>query len=150
MPTIDERFDAKTRRNELTGCLEWTGAHSTGTSRYGQFTAEGRRQVGAHRWAWERANRRKIPKGMVVRHMCDNPSCVEPLHLLLGTYRDNTHDMMSRRRDRRPLKLTDEQVAIIRDRHVGGIGGNTKALAAEFGVTVAWVCEIAAGRVRVS
>ncbi|UGO47583.1 HNH endonuclease [Morganella phage vB_MmoP_Lilpapawes] len=37
-----------------------------------------------------------IPAGMVVRHTCDNKRCVNPNHLLLGTRKENTHDMLER------------------------------------------------------
>jgi hypothetical protein len=40
-----------------------------------------------------------IPKGMVIRHTCDNPPCCNPLHLEIGTHRDNVHDRMKRGRD---------------------------------------------------
>lgn len=39
-----------------------------------------------------------IPQGLVVRHTCDNPRCVEPAHLLVGTYRDNNMDKFERGR----------------------------------------------------
>ena len=57
-----------------------------------------------------------IPKGMIVRHSCDNKSCINPEHLIMGTKKDNTQDMMNRNResnwkDRKGhrSKLTDDQ-----------------------------------------
>ena len=55
------------------------------------------RKMRAHRWAWEQVNG-PIPEGMIVRHICDQPDCINERHLLLGTQRDNIHDMLARRR----------------------------------------------------
>ena len=52
----------------------------------------------AHRVAWEAHNAEPIPEGMIVRHTCDNPACINPEHLVLGTPKDNTHDMLERGR----------------------------------------------------
>lgn len=52
-------------------------------------------------------------RGKVIRHTCDNPRCINPLHLLAGTQADNMRDLAVRRRNGF-LKLTEEQVAEIR------------------------------------
>ena len=51
-----------------------------------------------HRVAWEAHNAEPIPEGMIVRHTCDNPACINPEHLVLGTHKDNTADMINRGR----------------------------------------------------
>ena len=51
-----------------------------------------------HRVAWEAFNAEPIPQGMLVRHTCDNPACINPEHLILGTHQDNSDDMLERRR----------------------------------------------------
>jgi hypothetical protein len=53
--------------------------------------------VRAHRAAWILANG-PVPEGLIVRHKCDNPLCVNVGHLELGTFKDNTNDMISRGR----------------------------------------------------
>ena len=50
-----------------------------------------------HQLSYE-AHFKKIPHGMVIRHKCDNPSCFNPDHLILGTKKDNTKDMIKRGR----------------------------------------------------
>lgn len=75
-------------------------------------TDEGK--VGAHVIVWKHHNG-DLPSGHEIRHTCDNPPCVNPNHLLSGTRKDNVRDMHSRGRANPKRKLTDEQVAEIRD-----------------------------------
>lgn len=78
------------------GCWWWCGAiSSTG---HGRATIVGRRQVGSHVLAWVAAHRRLVPAGLVVRHLCDEPSCVRPEHLDIGTQLENIDDRVSRGR----------------------------------------------------
>lgn len=74
----------------------------------GEGYGQGHLQVGpgkyygmlAHRIAFERAWSIKLKPGQVVRHTCDNPGCVNPLHLQLGTPGDNNRDTSVRGRHR--------------------------------------------------
>ena len=85
-------FEAKYQVNESTGCWEWTASFARGG--YGQFftsVKDGREWYRAHRFSYI-AHKGEIPGGMVVMHGCDNPRCVNPDHLRLGTQADNIKD----------------------------------------------------------
>lgn len=103
-------------RSEARGdCVVWTGFCVRGG--YGQTWRNGRK-VYAHRAMWE-AFHGPVPEGFEVCHTCDNPPCVEIVHLFLGTQQDNLDDMVAKRRSRRGtrhhnVKLTPEQVEAIR------------------------------------
>lgn len=87
-------FWTKVRRTD--GCWEWTGQkHMRG---YGLQAVHHVKRY-THRISWELTNG-PIPAGMVVMHRCDNPPCVRPDHLVLGTKRDNTQDMLRKGRGR--------------------------------------------------
>lgn len=78
------------------GCWVWT-ASLNGTG-YGQFSIHNK-PVRAHRYAYELLNG-PIPAGKRVCHTCDNPPCVRPDHLFIGTAKDNTLDMIRKGRNR--------------------------------------------------
>jgi hypothetical protein len=97
------------------------------------------KKIYAHRAAWMLTHG-PIPDGLFVCHACDNPPCVRPDHLFLGTTADNNRDRMRKGRNREPavgeahpmVKLSEAQVREIRARYQKGIG---KRLAAEYGIT---------------
>ena len=88
------------------GCWEWEGARS-----YGQTMFEGRLQR-AHRIMWILLHG-PVSTEQFVCHHCDNPPCVNPDHLFLGTIRDNLQDMHRKARGG-TCKLSNEQVVEIR------------------------------------
>lgn len=111
-----DRFWKKVDTAGAGGCWMWTAGYSG--DGYGAFTLfNPKRQVSAHRYSYM-LTRGPIPAGMHVRHDCDNPKCVNPEHLLLGTHEDNMRDKSQRKRihgERNPrTKLTWEDVRMIR------------------------------------
>lgn len=102
-PRTEDRFWSKVSygpsASSMIGqeCWPWTGAASD--EGYGRFLLNGRNggYVMAHRYAWEQANG-PIPDGLFVLHRCDNPRCVNPWHLFLGTKGDNNRDRAAKGR----------------------------------------------------
>lgn len=89
------RFWAKVQEAP-SGCWNWTGSTS-GRFGYGHIRTSKRNTENCHRISWMMANG-DIPDGFCVLHRCDNPSCVNPAHLFLGTYLDNNRDMAAKGR----------------------------------------------------
>jgi hypothetical protein len=111
-------------------CRIWGGAR-TGSG-YGSVGRHG----GAHRLAFESAYG-PIPRGLQVCHRCDNPLCVEPSHLFLGTQAANMRDAQEKRRchpgeEDGMAKLTWDKVREIRRR--GAAGEPRRPLAEEYGI----------------
>lgn len=111
-----ERFWKKVKKGSPDECWEWTGAKAFG---YGIMSTK-------HNHAPAKANRVSwflhfgtIPEGMVIRHKCDNPTCVNPNHLEIGTQKDNVRDTVTRGR-LNPLSLLN-----LRPGHKGCYGAGT-------------------------
>lgn len=94
MPSkVLKRFWRKVNKQE--SCWLWTG---TSLSKgYGLVRNECGKNQGSHRFSW-RIHFGEIPDGLSVLHKCDNPLCVNPDHLFLGTQQENLRDMVNKNR----------------------------------------------------
>lgn len=97
-PSDIERFWSKVDTSSLSGCWPWLA--SLTTSGYASFSVRGR-MTSASRFVY-RAVVGPIPDGMLVCHRCDNPPCVRPDHLFIGTQVDNMRDMQAKGRQHYP------------------------------------------------
>lgn len=150
--TLSERFHAIgwTETNE--GCWEWNGARTPGG--YGMISSGkgsgGYRPLVASRVAWQLEY--GDPGEHVICHACDNPPCVNPAHLFIGTKADNNRDMANKKRtrngERRPqAKISDADVKAIRKRYTDG-GISQAKLAREYGVTQSAISLIVSSKRR--
>lgn len=118
-----ERFWAKVdkksapiKNKRLGRCWLWIGAKDR--NGYGVVRIGGK-NYSAHRLSWEWANNQKIPDGMVLIHLCDEPSCVKPSHLTIGTQINNIEDRVKKNRSARgqqngKARLTEKDVKLIK------------------------------------
>lgn len=146
---VEALFWAKVNR---TGdCWLWTaGVWNSG---YGQFSVRAgkgqRRVVGAHVYSYELANG-PVPAGLEIMHSCDNPLCVRPDHLSVGTHTENVRDASAKGRLRvsRPNrhKLTATQVHEIRS--LVAAGQLRVRVAEHFGISKMYVTKIMQGVAR--
>lgn len=131
--SVKERFFKKIMKTE--SCWEWTGNRTV--AGYGTLSVR-KVQNYAHRLSWEFLNG-KIPEKMCICHTCDNPGCVNPEHLFLGTKKDNSDDMVSKKRNKfgslcAASKLNEYQATEVR--RLYSLGGFTyKYLSKRFGVS---------------
>lgn len=126
MPSIEERFWSRVDKGEIGvggfNCWLWTGDKDQ--HGYGRISRGDGKKMKAHRLSWEIDRGIKAGK-MFIRHTCDNPSCVNPAHLLRGNHKDNMNDMKKRGRSmtgtKNPLsKLSREQVEEMRELYAMG------------------------------
>lgn len=135
------------RVHKTGGCWEWTGYRQKGRG-YGFLSFNGEK-FRAHRVSWELHNG-PIPDGLHILHRCDNPPCVNPEHLFLGTHVDNMTDMVAKGRARGvpghhhgarfPIEVVREV------RVLAAVGGLTQSqIGRRFGVSQMQVCNIIRG-----
>jgi len=135
------RFWAKVARGAPNDCWLWQGStFGSPKHQYGQFVLSDRglsRGVGAHVVSFRLASGQWPAKGLEVMHSCDNPPCVNPAHLSVGTHTDNIQDAARKGRYHVPRpgrqKLSTEQIEAIRARvHAGEL---QCVVAASYGVS---------------
>lgn len=137
-----ERLLSKIERIPFSGCWIWMG--DSIVKGYGLLSVNGKCEY-AHRASFS-FHKGPIPEGMLVRHTCDIPLCVNPDHLVLGTKQDNANDMKSRGRSRNGeknvnAKLNAALVEEIRSIHIKGhpeFGATALAARFDIGTTAAW------------
>lgn len=128
------------------GCWIWTGSYNNGG--YGRTKYKQQADL-AHRLFYE-LYVGPIPYGLLIRHRCDNRQCVNPYHLLPGTYQDNVNDMVERARQAKgeavsTNKLTEQEAKEIIDLLTHGIFTHKK-IANLYNVHKSAIHHIAGGR----
>jgi hypothetical protein len=150
--TALEKWNKRFMPEPNSGCHLWMGYLNANGYGETNFKGHSTNSTLAHRIAWELFVG-KIPEGLGVLHRCDNPACVNPEHLFLGTQADNMWDMSRKGRwgirqlpkgrdhHRWNAKLTDEDVLTIRKD-----ARPHTAIAKEYGVDPATISNVKTGK----
>jgi hypothetical protein len=145
--TTAERFWEKVTRGPKDECWAWIGAvdpRGRGRFTIGSQSQNNKKVIFASRMSYELATGETAGE-LVVCHSCDNPNCVNPNHLFLGTQYDNIKDMFSKGRQRTirghehyRANLTDADVLAIRN----AVGASHRELAKRYGISSSSVTRI--------
>ena len=144
--TLRDRFWSKVLKTS--NCWEWIGTiHKRG---YGHFKVGRDNNLKAHRVSYI-IGKGSIPTGLYVLHHCDNPKCVRPSHLFIGTQRDNIQDAVSKSRmhqgeKNHTAKITVKDVKEIRLKYIPYKCG-CKKLGREYGLAERTVHQIVKGQI---
>lgn len=150
---IRERLYSRVSINPITGCWEWNGSKSEkgyGRTIVGSRKDRSRKTISTHRLSYI-LNFGEIPEGMEVCHKCDNPCCVNPDHLFVGTHRDNMDDRERKGRNKPQkgekngrAKLTEVDIMAIKEKRK--IGVPYYKIAEEYGVHKRTVMDAVSGK----
>ena len=147
--TEESRFMKWVAVKDKKECWEWLGSRHK-TVWHGQWRNKAGQIELTHRASW-RMFKSEIPAGMFVLHKCDNPACVNPQHLFLGTQSDNLKDMWNKGRAKPQTskgakhgmsKLTEMAVLDIRDSKLSGV-----ELARKYEVSPTTICDVRKRRI---
>jgi hypothetical protein len=155
--TLEQRFWSKVNRQSDDDCWKWVGAGAHTKHGYGRINVNGKMRQVTH-VAWELVYGEPVPPGLVIRHACDNPVCVNPRHLIAGKRSESVKNAIASGRlkvkvregrkfsdDFNPArKLTQSEVDEIRSRYKEG-DIFQRELAQEYGVTRANISLIIRG-----
>ena len=144
------RFNSRYQLDPQTGCWNWQGAKRT-TAGYGAFSYKDQDYL-AHRFSLMMQG--QVIENALVCHHCDNPSCVNPDHLYLGTAKTNTLDKITRNRAQWQIpnytspnrKLDAAAIHNIRAWTQIGRGGNVDEIARQFNIARSAILNIVARR----
>jgi len=137
MTNTIEKFHTRYKIDPSTQCWEWQSARDR--RGYGRWRWQGK-AILAHRFSAQQYI--GSVEGKVVCHKCDNPCCVNPSHLFIGTQQDNVDDMVNKGRDGRgtnPAQGTQANKSNLTEQDVLNIRADTttshKDLAPQYNVT---------------
>jgi HNH endonuclease len=136
---LEDRFWSKVDKSAgPNGCWLWTGSKTE--LGYGWIRRDGI-AVKSSRVAWELANGKRIPEGMQACHRCDNPPCVNPEHIFVGSNEDNVADRI--RKGRTAHKVPFQVVEALR---ADPSDARVRDAAATYGVSLPHARALASGR----
>lgn len=140
--SISDRFHSRYKKTD-NGC--WTWIAHTDKDGYGILPTNSA-SIRAHRFSYE-LYIGVIPEELVVCHKCDNPSCVNPEHLFIGTVKDNCQDMLSKGRDK--MVGSKNNKAKLNENDIKNIRNSTESyqsIAIEYNVSISTIKRIRSGK----
>jgi len=133
MIPMEQRFWKFVDKKDINDCWVWLGVKDF--HGYGKFSLKCKK-IGSHRVSYELSTKQKIPSGKVLMHTCDNPACVNPNHLVIGSYSENAIDMVRKNRSR-ICALNESQVLQIKNSNL-----SVKELSKEYSVSTSCIRDI--------
>ena len=146
--TLLNRFTMKCGKINERGCIPWLGGRTR--KGYGYLRYDGMLKTTAHRIAWV-LKRSDIPSEILVLHKCDNPSCVNPDHLFLGSPQQNTDDMVSKNRHAWRKRMPWQKLGIedgLKISELRNSGYSQQRVADSLGVSRALISLIESGKIK--